>query len=225
MNKRDSVDKGRIDMQTVAFGYKCQECGQGTVLEKIVPEYKTKLKGYPLTVEDARIGVCDRCGAEHFDPNETMRWRSLLEEKQGESYLQPAEIRELRKQFGLPMEQFATLIGCTRQSLYNWERTDRRSPQSRMADIFMRLIRESHLVGSVNVLAFLTSEAEKLGIHLAVAPKANPVAPIIMMPRKAQPKLVVGDVSEPLALAADTEAPQEEVVMVAQHDQQVAKLF
>jgi YgiT-type zinc finger domain-containing protein len=114
MDKRENVGKGRIDMQKVAFGYRCQECGQGTVLEKLVPEYKTKLKGYPLTVENARIGVCDRCGAEHFDPNETMRWRSLLEERQAESYLQPAEIRELRKQLGLPMEQFATLIGCTR---------------------------------------------------------------------------------------------------------------
>jgi hypothetical protein len=45
MNKRENAGKGRIDMQTVAFGYKCQECGQGTVLEKVVPEYKTKLKG------------------------------------------------------------------------------------------------------------------------------------------------------------------------------------
>jgi len=132
-------------MQTVAFGYKCQECGQGTVLENIFPEYHTKVKGYPLTVVDARIGVCDRCGAQHFDPNETARWKTQLEEKQAGSYMQPAEIRDLHQQLGLSMEQFAILLGCTRQSLYNWERANRGAPQSRMADVFMRLIRESHL--------------------------------------------------------------------------------
>ena len=41
------------------FGYKCQECGKGTVREQIFHGYKTKLKGLPLTVDDARIGVCD----------------------------------------------------------------------------------------------------------------------------------------------------------------------
>src|ERR1700735_3696204 len=132
MNKSENFVTGGTAMQTVAFGYKCQECGQGTVLEKVFPEYRTKLKGYPLTVESAHIGVCDRCGAEHFDPNETVRWRKLLDERQSESYLQPSEIRELHKQLGLSMEQFSILLGCTRQSLHNWQRIDRFSPQSRM---------------------------------------------------------------------------------------------
>jgi hypothetical protein len=26
-------------------------------------------------VENAQIGVCDGCGAEHFDSTETLRWR------------------------------------------------------------------------------------------------------------------------------------------------------
>lgn len=168
------MDKGQTPMQTVEFGYKCQECGQGTVLEKVFPEYKTKLKGYPWTVTNARIGVCDRCGAEHFDPNETLRWRTQLEEKQSESYLQPAEIRDLRKQLGLSMEQFAILLGCTRQSLYNWERTDRSSPQSRMADLFMRLVREAQSRGRINVRSFLTGEAAKLGFQLTVLAKGKP---------------------------------------------------
>jgi len=173
-----------MEMEMVAFGYKCQECGQGTVLEKVFPEYKTKVKGYPLTVENARIGVCDRCGAEHFDPNETVRWRTLLEDKQSEFYLRPSEIRELRKQLGLSMEQFALLLGFTRQSLYNWERSDRASPQSRMADLFMRLIRESHVVGPIDVLGFLKTEAEKLGFHLVLSPKTTPIAPIVVTARK-----------------------------------------
>jgi putative zinc finger/helix-turn-helix YgiT family protein len=178
MNKNKKFDKARTAMASVAFGYKCQECGQGTVLERIFPEYKTKLKGYPFTVKNARIGVCDRCGAQHFDPKETVRWRTLLQEKQSESSLHPEDIRRLRKELGLPMEQFATLLGCTRQSLYNWERSDRPSPQSRMADLFMRLIRESYSLGQIDVLGYLTAEAEKMGFHLAISPKATPITPV-----------------------------------------------
>lgn len=212
-------------MQTVAFGYKCQECGQGTVLEKVIPEYRTKLKGYPLTVENARIGVCDRCGAEHFSPIETMRWKSLLQEKQAASYLQPDEIRDIRKQSGLSMEQFAAMIGCTRQSLYNWERTEREAPPSRMADVFMRLVREAHLVGSIDVLKFLASEAEKLGIRLDIPQKKTHRAPLILMPRRLSTKLLSHELEETLVLAADTEAPSEAIVMVTDHEQQFATLF
>lgn len=209
----------------VAFGYKCQECGQGTVVEKIFPEYKTKVKGYPLTVENARIGVCDRCGAEHFDPNETVRWRTALEEKQSETYLQPWEIRELRKQLGLSMEQFAILLGFTRQSLYNWERTDRPSPQSRMADLFMRLIREAHTLGQINVLSFLTAEAEKLGFNLILSPMARLTAPIVAFARKVSRNLISGEVPVPKALAADTQAPADTVILVTKYDQTIARVF
>lgn len=212
-------------MQTVAFGYKCQECGQGTVLEKVIPEYRTKLKGYPLTVENARIGVCNRCGAEHFSPIETMRWKSLLQEKQAASYLQPHEIRGIRKQIGLSMEQFAAMIGCTRQSLHNWERSDREAPQSRMADVFLRLVREAHLVGSIEVLKFLTFEAEKLGIRLDLPQRTSQPAPLILMPRRISAKLVSRERDDTLALAADTETPSEAVVMVTDHEQQLATLF
>jgi putative zinc finger/helix-turn-helix YgiT family protein len=211
-------------MQMVAFGYKCQECGQGTVLEKVLSEYKTKLKGYPLTVENARIGVCDRCGAEHFDPNETVRWRALLEDKQSESYMQPVEIRELRKQMGLSMEQFAILLGCTRQSLHNWERAGRASPQSRMADLFMRLIRESRLVGPIDVLSFLKTDAEKLGFNLVLSPKGKPIAPIVVLARKVPVSQLSSEVHHPLALAADTEALQEAVVLVTEDNKPIARL-
>jgi putative zinc finger/helix-turn-helix YgiT family protein len=218
------MDKGRTAMQTVEFGYKCQECGQGTVVEKVFPEYKTKLKGYPLTVENARIGVCNRCGAEHFDPNETVRWRSQLEQKQSEFYLQPAEIRDLRKHLGLSMEQFAILVGCTRQSLYNWERSDRPSPQSRMADLFMRLVRESHRVGEINALGFLTAEAAKLGFQLAVSPWTKPITPIVAFARRIPLNQISGEARQPLALAADTEAPQEVVALVTQDNKAIAQL-
>jgi DNA-binding transcriptional regulator YiaG len=222
MNNIEKHDERGTAMQAVLFGYKCQECGKGKVLEKIFHEYQTKVKGYPLTVKDARIGVCDRCGAQHFDPNETVRWRTLFEEKQSQSYLQPSDIRNLQKQLGLSMEQFATLLGSTRQSLYNWQRPDRSAPQSRMADLFMRMVRESHLVGEINVLEFLTSEAEKLGFDLTVAPRSTSVAPIVMFPRKNLLSQLPSDLGQPTALAADSEALTEDVVLVSEHDQELS---
>ena len=209
-------------MQAVSFGYKCQECGQGKVLEKVFPEYQTKVKGYPLTVKDARIGVCDRCGAQHFDANETVRWRTLFEEKQAGSYLQPADIRNLQKRLGLSMEQFATLLGSTRQSLYNWQRPDRSVPQSRMADLFMRMVRESHRVGEINVLDFLTSEAAKLGFDLKVSPKPKSVAPIVMFPHKTLLGQLPSDSAQTPALAADSDALPEMVVLVSEPDQELS---
>ena len=75
------MNRKHVAMEKVEFGYICQECGQGNVVEKTVPKYRTKIKGYPWTVQNAHIGICNRCGAEHFDPNETLRWRSEFEEK------------------------------------------------------------------------------------------------------------------------------------------------
>lgn len=218
MNNIEKYDERGTPMKALSFGYKCQECGQGKVQEKVLQEYNTKVKGYPLTVKDARIGVCNQCGAHHFDPNETARWRTLFEEKYAESYLQPSEIRDLQKQLGLSMEQFAILLGSTRQSLYNWQRHDRSTPQSRMADLFMRLIREAHRGGEINVLDFLTSEAAKLGFDLKVSPRSKSVAPIVMFPRKNSLRQLPGASSQTPALAADSEALTEEVVLVAENN-------
>lgn len=212
-------------MQALTFGYKCEECGQGTVRERVFHEYQTKLKGYPLTVKNARIGVCDQCGAKHFDPNETVRWRTLLAEKQVESYFQPADIRNLQNLLGLSREQFAMLLGCTRQSLYNWERPDRTAPQSRMADLFMRLIRESYVAGEINVLSFLTAEAGKLGFSLSISPKPNPTADIIAFPRTVSAKYVKNSATAPLRLAADSAVPDESVVLVTEREETIARLF
>src|ERR1700741_1832621 len=222
MNKKSK--KGETTMPTVSFGYKCQECGQGTVREQIFHGYKTRLKGLPLTVDDARIGVCNKCGARHFDRNETMRWRTLLDNKYAEAYLRPSDIQDLIKQLGLSMEQFANLSGCTRQSLYNWLRPERSAPQSRMADLFLRLIRESQRVGAINVLDFLTEEAGKLGFSLSLSPKSNPKADIVAFPRRVPANSVTNSTTAPLRLAADSEVPEESFVLVTDSEETIARL-
>jgi len=36
------------------FGYRCQECGKGTVLKTVMAQYRTKVNGQPFMVEHAR---------------------------------------------------------------------------------------------------------------------------------------------------------------------------
>lgn len=211
-------------MPALSFGYKCQECGKGTVLEQIFQGYKTKLRGLPLTVDDARIGVCDQCGARHFDPSETIRWRTLLDDKYAEAYLQPSDIQDLIKQLGLSMEQFANFVGCTRQSLYNWQRPERTAPQSRMADLFLRLIRESHLQGQVDVIDFLSTEGSKLGFDLDVSrTKVN--ATIVAFPQRVQTDSSASATDSQLRLAAASDASEESVVLVTEFGDKIARAF
>lgn len=148
------------------FEYTCPECNSGTVRTTRVQNHKTKVKGYPFTVDEAFVGVCDRCEAEQFAPEETKRWNDLfyrsLETR--EAFLSPEEITELRNSLGLSMEDFARLIGCTRQSIHNWEKPDRTSPPSRMADLLMKLVRQSQHSEEIYVIRFLLQEAEKWGV-------------------------------------------------------------
>jgi len=62
------------------FGYSCQECGKGMVKPRVFKNYKTKFSGYPFVVPEAKIGICDVCGAKHFSAEERKRWRKLFEE-------------------------------------------------------------------------------------------------------------------------------------------------
>jgi hypothetical protein len=62
------------------------------------------------------------------------------------------------------MEDFARLTGTTRQSIHNWEKA--RLQPSRMADLMMRLVKESYVSGKVDVISFLLDEAEKMGVTI-----------------------------------------------------------
>jgi putative zinc finger/helix-turn-helix YgiT family protein len=166
MKDHNEIDKGGAIMENTLFGYKCQECGQGTVFTKTFPEYAAKIKGYPFIVKDALVGICDKCGTEHFNASETDRWEQAFEEDRSKHYLTANEIQELRKSLGLSMEQFAFLIGTTRQSIFNWERPNRKTAQSRIADLIMKLVRESHSKGKIDVLNFLINDAEQLDVPI-----------------------------------------------------------
>lgn len=81
--KMELTDWGRIVAAELEennmFGYKCEECGKGTVRAKKFKNYKTKFKKKPFTVPSATIGVCNNCGGQHFSAKEYKRWRALFE--------------------------------------------------------------------------------------------------------------------------------------------------
>lgn len=148
------------------FEYPCPECGKGVVRTTQVHNYKTKIRGYPFVVEKALIGRCDHCQAESFAPEETTRWEDAffrtLEARH--AFLSSQEVLELRTVLGLSMEDFARLIGCTRQSVLAWEKADRSVPPSRMADLLMKLVCKSSVDEQVDVLKVLLDEAQKWGV-------------------------------------------------------------
>lgn len=206
-------------METVVlFEYTCPECDIGTVHTKRVLNYKTKIKGFPFIVDEALIGVCDRCGAKQFAPEETKRWEELfhrsLEARQ--AVLSPGEITELRKTLGLSMEDFARLIGCTRQSISNWEKTDRASPPLRMADLLMKLVRQSLRFRRVDVLSFLVDEVKKWGVVIEVQtstiPLEEPVA-LVLRPKRTRWSALHPSLAD-RTLAAETPAEEEELTLM-----------
>ena len=151
-------------------GYACPECEQGTVRATRFQNYHTKFKGYPFTVAEAWIGVCDTCGARIFSPKETQRWNELFVQslQAQQATLSAEEVAALPKQLGLSITDFALLIGATRQSMHNWTRTPRKADPTRTADLMLRLVSASARSGSVDVIAFLLDEAKKWGLELEV---------------------------------------------------------
>jgi putative zinc finger/helix-turn-helix YgiT family protein len=204
------------------FGFPCPECGQGTVRSTRILNYKTKIRGYPFVVDEALVGVCDRCGSESFAPEETKRWEELfyrsLEARH--AFLSPQEIMELRTALGLSMEDFARLIGCTRQSISAWEKPGRSVSPSRMADLLMKLLREALRVGSVDVLPFLLGEAQKWGIVIELRRPPTPSAQNgdMILRTKQVPAMAMAQESSALALAAATGEEGGELVAVESVD-------
>jgi hypothetical protein len=68
----------------------------------------------------------------------------------------------------------------------------------------------------------LTSEAANLGFELKVSPRSKSVAPIVLFPRKKSLRQLPSDSTLIPALAADSEALTEEVVLVSEHDQELS---
>lgn len=141
---------------------KCAKCGKGEVRFQRVKDFDTKVRGIAFTVPEATVGICDSCGAKFFSPQEIRRWQQLFEAEQTRigALLSAEEIENIRKGLRLPINLFAQLLGTTRQSVYNWERKDRKSPQLRLVDLLLRLVRESMTSGTVNVLHFLGMQSD-----------------------------------------------------------------
>jgi len=140
---------------------RCAKCGKGEIEFHKVKDFETMVRGVSFTVPEATIGRCKSCGEKIFDPNEIRRWQQLYETDllMRGKLLSADEINKIREALGLQINQFARLLGTTRQSVYNWERENRKSPQLRLADLLLRLIHESMKIGAVDVVEFLREQA------------------------------------------------------------------
>jgi putative zinc finger/helix-turn-helix YgiT family protein len=160
----------------------CVACGKGGIEFRKVKNFETMVRGNRFTVPEATIGFCKECDSKVFDPREIRRWQELFdaEEVSQGKFLSAAEVKEIRETLGLQISQFAILLGATRQSVYNWEREKRNTPQLRMVDLLLRLVRESIETGTVDVVQFLSMQA---GIDPAV-PEARPRCRVGRRPRR-----------------------------------------
>jgi len=140
---------------------RCANCGKGEIKFQNVKDFETQVRGVPFTVPEATIGICNACDARFFSPQEITRWQQLFDAQQVRSgrLLSAEEIASIRLGLGMSINSFAQLLGTTRQSVYNWERKDRKSPQLRLVDLLLRLIRESSASGTVEVLQFLSEQS------------------------------------------------------------------
>ncbi len=144
--------------------YPCPECGKGTVRPVRIQNYKTKIKGYPFVVNEAIVGVCDSCGSKTFNAQEVKRWEKCYQDTIADRLMSSDDIVNLRDKLGLSMEDFARLMGTTRQSIHNWEKA--LLQPARMADLMMRLVLASYTSGKVDVISFLLDEADKMGVTI-----------------------------------------------------------
>jgi len=174
---------------------------------------KTKLKGYPFVVDEAFIGVCNHCQTEHFAPEETQRWEELFFQslETHKVFLTPDDITELRTTLGLSMEDFARLIGATRQSISAWEKSGRASLPSRTADWLMKLVRQALHSETVDVISVLLEEAKKWGIVIqmrgSTMPAAKSVA-VVLRPKSKRPHTPLQQTGG-LSLAAEASVAEE----------------
>ena len=159
--------------------YPCPECGKGTVEKSVRENFHTKVRGYPFVVPDAVIGVCNNCGREFFGAKELKRWGRLFEESREARCLSlgPEEVEDVRRNLRLTAGAFAMFMGCTRQTVHNWERRDRKAPQLRMADLLLRLVDESRRHGAIDVVLWLRDRAQEVGAEIEpIARRRNRLA-------------------------------------------------
>jgi len=124
------------------FNHKCQKCHEGTIREEIKQNYTVELFDKDLEVKEARIGICDNCGAVNYSGKEVERWKKIYQKREArsEEYLGHNQIKKIRGYLGLTQQKFAELIGVSRQSISVWEQPDRPSAQPKSIDKVLKML-------------------------------------------------------------------------------------
>jgi putative zinc finger/helix-turn-helix YgiT family protein len=124
------------------FNYKCENCKEGLVVPKKQKNYKVNIFDEAFVVKEAMIGECDECGTIAYNAKEMHRWNNLYKKwlHNSKLTLSSSKIVSTRKSLGLARQEFAELIGVTRQSISAWEQKKRQSVQPRSIDIIFRML-------------------------------------------------------------------------------------
>jgi putative zinc finger/helix-turn-helix YgiT family protein len=90
---------------------------------KLINKKETYMvKGESITI-DAQVIICEECGQEVFVPN--VDDENLLKAyniyRKNHNLLSPEDIILLRKQYNLNQADFATLIGCSQNTIKRYE--------------------------------------------------------------------------------------------------------
>lgn len=134
---------------------KCDTCHEGLIVPRDIINYRAKVSGVELTIPIAHLRVCENCGAIYFPAKELRRWNDLLLELDPLRTPTPEEIRKLRERLGMSVNEFATFLRSTRQSVYSWENSNNVIRPIRPIAILLSIVQASLDKGAIDIVALL----------------------------------------------------------------------
>jgi DNA-binding transcriptional regulator YiaG len=183
---------------------KCDRCFTGQVVKRDLANYRTKVKGVELTIPIAHLRVCENCGAIYVPGKELRRWNDLMREQDPLKTPSPEEICRLRERLRMSVNEFATFLRSTRQSVYSWENSANVIKPIGPIAVLLALIQASLEMGSIDVVAMLKAQGtsknsgDKLPCRSWRGREGNRLRPIedyravLMLPASYSPKKLPG---------------------------------
>jgi len=118
----------------------CPVCGSDRIIPEVVTEV-FEYKGRRIPVENYRIYRCERCGEAVVDRRSRRRSEAILRDAQRaiDGFLTSAEIKRIRKSFGMTQEEFSAILGGGEKAFARYETG--RVLQSKPMDSLLRVLR------------------------------------------------------------------------------------
>lgn len=124
---------------------KCPTCGKIEMSEQTLENYRTRMRGIPFIVPQAKLHICGSCEEEVTSAREMRRWETVQRDMLREEGLlpKPAEVREFREKLGFSKSQLALFCNATISDVSAWEDEEVGLKISPEALLIQLLIQES----------------------------------------------------------------------------------